>query len=118
MPARLLLTIEQMLHQFMSATGLESLARHIQGQSPPPCAGSPQHAALCAPFGSAVMLEHFMAELVALGLCLLAMATAGSLAVAFIDLLTKALPPIGSNRVDALTPNDGSSRPDSEGLEA
>ena len=92
------------MHNFSTATGLENVARKLEGDSYFVCDLQVHGVQGCADLRNEVARQHFAAELIALGLALFVAVIVGSIAVAFVNLVTKLAAPIGEHRVYALFP--------------
>ena len=88
----LTLIADHSFHGLIASLGLEDLANHIQGNRVELCNLDIQSAAGCAHMRWIIAQEHFIAELVALGLTILVAVMVGSLAVAFVNAVVRAMP--------------------------
>ena len=92
------------MHNFSTATGLENVARKLEGDSYFVCDLQVHGVQGCADLRNDIARQHFAAELIALGLALFVAVIVGSIAVAFVNLVTKLAAPTGEHRVYALFP--------------
>ena len=98
------------MHNFSKATGLEGLAKELEGERSFVCDLDLYGVQGCADLRNEMMEHHFAAELIALGLAIFAAVIVGSLAVAFVHLATKMAAPLGKHRIYAIFPRPGEAR--------
>jgi len=79
------------LHSVMRETGLDELARRIEGDTFAVCDLNTHGVAGCAAMREALLQQHVFAEWVALGLTIFVAVIAGSIAVGFVHLFARAI---------------------------
>ena len=92
------------MHNFSVATGLEPVAKKLEGDTYFVCELQVHGIQGCADLRNDIAREHFAAEVIALGLALFVAVIVGSIAVGFVSLVTKLAKPVGEHRVYALFP--------------
>ena len=92
------------LTNFVNQAGLGEVARMVEGESFVVCDLDLHGVQGCADMREAVQNQQVMAECVAIGLAILAAVIVGTIAVGFINIVTKLAAPIGKHRVYALFP--------------
>ena len=89
---------------FVNQAGLGEVAKMVEGDSFVLCDLELHGVQGCADMREKVEDQQMVAECAAIGLALLAAVIAGTVAVVFVNLVTKLAAPIGRNRVYALFP--------------
>jgi hypothetical protein len=92
------------LTNFVNQAGLGEVARMVEGENYVVCDLDLHGVQGCADMREMVENQQMMAECVAIGLAILVAVVVGSIAVAFVNIVTKLAAPIGKNRVYALFP--------------
>ena len=95
---------EPTLTNFVNQTGLGEVAKMVEGDSFVVCDLELHGVQGCADLREKVANQQMVAECAAIGLALLAAVIAGTIAVVFVNLVTKLAAPLGRNRVYALFP--------------
>lgn len=86
------------LETIVHAAGLDHLSARIAGDTFAVCDLGRDGVQGCADIRNAILQQHIIADLVALGMCIFVAVMVGSLAVAFVHLFAKALRPIQRRR--------------------
>ena len=81
------------MHNFSVATGLEPVAKKLEGDTYSVCDLQVHGVQGCADLRNDITREHFAAEVIALGLALFVAVIVGSIAVGFVSLVTKLAKP-------------------------
>ena len=92
------------LLSFVQQVGLQEVAKAVEGNNYVVCDLGMHGVQGCADMREATQQQQMAAEWVAIGLVILMAVIVGSLAVTFVDLITKLAAPVGRNRVYALFP--------------
>ncbi|MEM6409909.1 MAG: hypothetical protein AAF683_00070 [Pseudomonadota bacterium] len=92
------------LTNFVQQVGLQEVAKAVEGENYVVCDLGIHGVQGCADMREAAQQQQMAAECVAIGLAILMAVIVGSLAVTFVDLITKLAAPVGKNRVYALFP--------------
>lgn len=92
------------LTKFVQQVGLQEVAKAVEGDNYVVCDLGMHGVQGCADMREAAQQQQMAAECVAIGLAILMAVIVGSLAVTFVDLITKLAAPVGRNRVYALFP--------------
>ena len=92
------------LTNFVNQAGLGEVARMVEGENYVVCDLDLHGVQGCADMREMVQNQQMMAECVAIGLAILVAVVVGSIAVTFVNVVTKLAAPIGKNRVYALFP--------------
>ncbi|WP_297775879.1 hypothetical protein [uncultured Roseovarius sp.] len=92
------------LTNFVNQAGLGEIARMVEGENYVVCDLDLHGVQGCADMREMVQNQQVMAECVAIGLAILVAVVVGSIAVGFVNIVTKLAAPIGKNRVYALFP--------------
>ena len=95
---------EPTLTNFVNQAGLGEVAKMVEGDSFVVCDLELHGVQGCADLREKVANQQMVAECAAIGLALLAAVIAGTIAVVFVNLVTKLAAPLGRNRVYALFP--------------
>ena len=92
------------LSNFVNQAGLREIADAVEGDDFVVCDLDLHGVQGCADLREAVANQQMVAECAAIGLAIMAAVIVGSLAVFFVNLVTKLAAPLGRNRVYALFP--------------
>lgn len=97
-------TNQPILSSILEQEGLQEIAHAVEGQDYVVCDVSVDGAQGCADKREAASYQQVAAECAALGLATLLAVIVGSLAVTFVNLVTKLAAPVGKHRVYAVFP--------------
>ena len=90
------------LTNFVKQAGLQEVAEMVEGDNFVVCDLDLHGVQGCADMREMVANQQMMAECVAIGLAIFAAVMAGSIAVAFVNLVTTFAAPLGMNRIYAI----------------
>jgi hypothetical protein len=95
---------QPILSSIVEQAGLQEIAYTVEGRDHVVCDASVQGAQECADKREAASHQQIAAECAALGLAILMAVIVGSLAVTFVNLVTKLAAPVGKHRVYTVFP--------------
>ena len=98
------LSQQSTLTSFVKQAGLQEVANMVEGDNFVVCDLELHGVQGCADMREMVANQQMMAECVAIGLAIFAAVMVGSIAVAFVNLVTTFAAPLGVNRVYAIVP--------------